>query len=86
VVAAGPPNPEAQRARQAVPLAEAGSQGQSAQKYDYQFTQSSTRMPAVKASGYIAEFLHRKVRQVFELSGGMITHLLDSCTGTGASG
>jgi acetolactate synthase-1/2/3 large subunit len=33
----------------------------------------------MKATDYIAKFLHSKgVRQVFELSGGMITHLLDS--------
>lgn len=33
----------------------------------------------MKASDYIARFLFRRgVRQVFELSGGMITHLLDS--------
>jgi acetolactate synthase-1/2/3 large subunit len=33
----------------------------------------------MKASDYIAAFLHQKgVRSVFELSGGMITHLLDS--------
>ena len=33
----------------------------------------------MKASDYIAAFLHAKgVRTVFELSGGMITHMLDS--------
>jgi acetolactate synthase-1/2/3 large subunit len=33
----------------------------------------------MKASDYIAAVLHsRGVQQVFEVSGGMITHLLDS--------
>lgn len=33
----------------------------------------------MKVSDYVVQFLHRKgVRHVFELSGGMITHLLDS--------
>lgn len=36
-------------------------------------------MNPIKATDYIAERLHAKgVKQVFELSGGMITHLLDS--------
>lgn len=34
----------------------------------------------MKASDYIVRYLtHRGVRHVFEVSGGMITHLLDSC-------
>jgi acetolactate synthase-1/2/3 large subunit len=39
-------------------------------------------MSKIKVTDYIADYLHEKgVRQVFELSGGMITHLLDSlCT------
>lgn len=39
-------------------------------------------MSKIKVTDYIADYLHAKgVRQVFELSGGMITHLLDSlCT------
>jgi acetolactate synthase-1/2/3 large subunit len=36
-------------------------------------------MSRIKVTDYIADFLHeRGVKQVFELSGGMITHLLDS--------
>src|SRR5437870_7557766 len=35
--------------------------------------------PQIKVSDYIAQALyHKGVRRVFELSGGMITHLLDS--------
>jgi acetolactate synthase-1/2/3 large subunit len=43
--------------------------------------ESSAVLPQIKlkASDYIAQFLHASgVRQVFELSGGMITHMLDS--------
>jgi acetolactate synthase-1/2/3 large subunit len=33
----------------------------------------------MKVSDYIAHFIHKQgVEHVFELSGGMITHLLDS--------
>jgi acetolactate synthase I/II/III large subunit len=36
-------------------------------------------MDKIKVTDYVADFLHGKgVKQVFELSGGMITHLLDS--------
>jgi len=33
----------------------------------------------MKASDYIADFLHKKgINVVFEMAGGMITHILDS--------